>query len=306
MIDLKHLRDLRLQAPSASGRAAHLSAASGLVTLQHRLCVIADDEHHLGLFPRESAEPGVLLRILPGDLPAKPGARKKKKKDFEALVRLPSFTGYPAGALCALGSGSKDHRYTAVLLALNAAQELARDASAVDLAPWYERLADEIDGLNIEGAVVVGSRLRLFQRGNKGAGVNAVIDLELAPFLSALASDAEPLMDVPLTITRCELGDIDGVPYGFTDAAALPDGRVLFSAVAEDTSDPVQDGACVGAAIGLLDAHARVMCMECLRTPWKIEGIAITGKDDGISFFAVTDADDAEIPAALLSGVLRK
>ena len=36
-----------------------------------------------------------------------------------------------------------------------------------------------------------------------------------------------------LFVRAIELGDIDGVPLCFTDAAALPDGNLLFTAVAE-------------------------------------------------------------------------
>src|ERR1700752_5286310 len=46
-----------------------------------------------------------------------------------------------------------------------------------DLAPLYTALEEkEIPDLNIEGAAVSGDSLRLLQRGNGRAGVNAVID----------------------------------------------------------------------------------------------------------------------------------
>ena len=48
-----------------------------------------------------------------------------------------------------------------------------------------------------------------------------------------------------------------------TDAVALPDGRVLVSAAAEDTPDPVDDGPVVAAALALLDED-RVTAMTAL------------------------------------------
>jgi hypothetical protein len=47
-------------------------------------------------------------------------------------------------------------------------------------------------------------------------------------------------------VRRYDLGAIDGIALGFTDAAALPGGGWLFTAVAEDTDDSVTDGACKG------------------------------------------------------------
>ena len=42
-------------------------------------------------------------------------------------------------------------------------------------------------------------------------------------------------------VVRYELGVIDGIPLGFTDATALGD-AVLFSAAAEDSPDATRDG----------------------------------------------------------------
>ena len=70
--------------------------------------VIADDEHHLGVFSTgDHRKAGRLLRLRRGTLPLDTSARKRRKPDFEALVALPPFGAYPNGALFALGSGSK-------------------------------------------------------------------------------------------------------------------------------------------------------------------------------------------------------
>ena len=47
------------------------------------------------------------------------------------------------------------------------------------------------------------------------------------------------------SVQLLDLGAVDGVPLSLTDGAPLPGGEWLFSAVAEDTSDSVADGACV-------------------------------------------------------------
>ena len=70
MIDAAPLRTLTLLEPSRPGRPAHVSAASGLVRVGERLYVIADDENHLAAFPRHGTQPGSLVRIFAGTLPA--------------------------------------------------------------------------------------------------------------------------------------------------------------------------------------------------------------------------------------------
>ena len=109
MITLTKVRQLDLSA-ATPGRPLYLSAASGLVCLRSFNYVVADDELHLGVFRANSNEPGHLVRLFEGELPAGNADRKKQKADFEALALLPTFGNYPDGALLALGSGSRPNR----------------------------------------------------------------------------------------------------------------------------------------------------------------------------------------------------
>jgi hypothetical protein len=93
------------------------------------------------------------------------------------------------------------------------------------------------------------------------------------------------------------LGELDGVTLGFTDGAALDDGRWLFSAVAENTTDSYNDGACLGTVIGLVERDGRVRRLAQLDGQWKVEGIALAA-DGGL--LLVTDADDPQVAASLL------
>ena len=306
MIELTLARHLTLEAPPQAGRAAHLAAASGLVVSEEALYVVADDELVLGVFPAASQTPGHTLRLLDGDLPLAPRERKRRKADFGALLRLPAFGHYPHGALFALGSGSgRDKpRSDGVLLALDARGALAPDARPrrVALDNLHARLRDEFADLNLEGAVVSGGELVLLQRGNKGQAVNATVHYSLTSILQALArDDALPAL-TPRALRRHALGAIGDVPLGFTDAAALPDGSLLFSAVAENTDDSVADGACLGAAIGVIDFPAGRFAIERLAAPWKVEGVHAWREAGATRFLAVTDADDPARPAQLLAG----
>ena len=144
LLETRLIRTLDLHAPSSHQRAAHLSAASGLVNVGEHWYVVADDEHHLGMFSSTHDAPGRLLRMFDGSLPDKLKARKAKKPDLEALVLLPRFRDYPGGALLALGSGSRPNRESCVLLGLDAVGAIDRAPTLFDLSELYAALGEHI------------------------------------------------------------------------------------------------------------------------------------------------------------------
>lgn len=304
MISTTIRRALHLVHASAPTRAPHLSAASGLVAINNMLYVVADDENHLGVFSTDDASPGNLLRVFEGTLPDKHKKRKALKPDLETLVQLPAFAGFPHGALLALGSGSRASRETGVLLTLDVHGAVNAPVQHVDLSLFYDDLRFEIDGLNIEGMVVLGDTIRLLQRGNKGSA-NALIDCNLAPFLAAISKQDRPRLDKAPRLTLATLGDIDGVPLCFTDGAPLAQGETIFTAVAENTDNSVDDGACAGSAIGIIDRAGHVTRIQRLTDNHKVEGIAASVCADGLNLLLVTDGDDASKPALLLSALLK-
>lgn len=302
MLGTRLVREMGVRRGAGTESACHLSAASGLVRLGHRLFVVADDENHLATFDLSTDEPGRLIRLFEGDLPPRHAARKAAKPDCEALVALPAFAGHPHGALLAMGSGSRPSRRRGALLALDAAGKAAGPARTVDLAPLLVPLQDLVPDLNLEGAFVQGDSLCLLQRGNGASACNARIDLSRHEFQHWLgAAGAAPR---PTSITRFDLGAIDGVPLSFTDGAALPDGAWLFSAAAEDTADTYSDGRCAGSAIGLVDAGGVIRTLERLSHACKVEGVAATLTGDAIHLLLVTDPDDRSQAAQLLSTLL--
>jgi hypothetical protein len=304
MIRVTRIRELTLRTPSRPGRHLHLSAASGLVLAGDFLYVVADDEHHLGVFPATGEASGELIALFPGELPAAKEARKARKPDLEVLTRLPPFPGYPGGALLALASGSKRNRRTGALLSLDVHGAVTGTPRPIDFSGVFEMLELQFPALNIEGAVVVADRLRLLQRGSKRQAHNAWIDLCLPDVLGALgASDS---VDKRMLVgTRFfDLGTIDGIPLGFTDGAALPDGALIFTAVAEDSESSYEDGPCVGAAVGMADSDGRVRFLQRLDANHKVEGIDAQVEGDVIRLLLVTDADEESIPACLLTAVI--
>jgi hypothetical protein len=221
------------------------------------------------------------LRVLPPvdghDVFSEREGTKHLKPDLEAAVALG-----PRDALL-LGSGSSAAR-----------TRLARVApggpAVRDVAPLFAAVARALElpagTLNLEGACLVGWGLRWFQRGAAHVP-SASVDVDLAALLTG--------GPVRLSgVRRYDLGDVDGVPLAVTDAVALPDGRVLVSTAAEDTSDPVDDGPVVASGLALL-ADDRVVASVLLPATdgqvHKVEGLTLL-PGDGLRLLAVVDADD--------------
>ena len=270
----------------------HLSAASGLVCANGRAYVVADDEHHLAVF-RDLESPGDWHRLFAGDLPAGKKPRKRRKPDLEALLWLPGRS-----ALVALGSGSRPHRNTGVLIPIGADGEPSAAARHFDLQPLYTPLRKALGEINIEGAMVIGDGFVLLNRGVAGRSANAAARYPLRALLDAIEGRVRTMARPE--IRRYALGHIGAVPLAFTDAAALPEGGWVFTAVAEDTGDSYADGHCHGSVVGVVDARGELVASHRLDVPAKVEGIAVRVDDEGMSLCMVTDADDPAQASQLL------
>lgn len=300
MIQLTTMRELTLAAPSSPGRHPFLSAASGLVKVGAFFYVVADDEYHLGVFPVVGDDPGQLIRLFAGTLPTETAARKKSKPDLEALTYLPAFGDFPSGALLCVPSGSTANRHIGALLALDGDGIVIGAPRPIDLSVVYARLVRDLPSLNIEGAAVVGDELLLMQRGNHRHSRNACIRFNLQDVVRALGHSGA--LDIaPSAITEIDLGDVDGVPLCFSDVASLPGIGCVFTAIAEDTDDSYVDGPCRGAAVGIMDTEYRVRYLEQLADAPKVEGVHAEIAGQLLQLWLVTDADDADTPARLLT-----
>ena len=291
-LDLRHAPDI--------GRPAFLSSASGLVRSGSELYVVADDALQLGCFAAAGSQPGRLLRLLEGRLPVAFKARKQRKADLEILLRLPPLPTHPRGALLALGSGSGARRRRGALVALDARGRAHGAAVAVDAAPLFARLQREFYDLNLEGGWLDGNSLFLLQRGHRGGSPNAVIELDYAVIAAGLAREPVLRGIPPQRVTEIDLGKLDGVPLGFTDACRPARGFWLYSAVAEDTADARADGAFIGAVIGLATRANGILWQRRIAPPFKVEGIEATLRGNALTILCVTDADDPAVPAQLL------
>ncbi len=287
-------------------RPAHVRAGSSLARVPGGIALVQDDANFIAVIDPESG----LARSIA--LPAGTGGlrqfddgrgNKAHKLDLEACV---SFDHEGDTLLLALGSGSSARREQAALV--RGWEQPRPDVRLVHLPQLYASLrrAHAFAGseLNVEGALFLGDRLRLFGRGNGAErdgvrAVNATCDLDWPALLAYLhAPDRSPPPE-PVAITRYELGAIDGVPLSFTDAAMWP-GGALYSAAAEDSPDAIRDGHVAGSAIGAIDAagHTRwTILVNASGDPYrgKVEGLL----PDGDRLLVVVDADDADAPSHL-------
>ncbi len=304
------VRELGLAVSAHPHDKRWLSAASGLVCMGDKAYVIADDEHHLAHFNlKDTAAPVSLLQLFEGTLPRDKGKRKKTKPDLESLVLLPALELYPHGALLALGSGSKPNRCRATLLALDKAGDVNGPALHLDLSVLYAPLQILFGDVNIEGAFIAEGQLHLLQRGNKGSRTNARVSYDWIAFAAWLLG-ASTQVPVAIRVQRLALGEVDGVPLGLTDAAALAEGTWIFCAVAEDARNSYADGACVASVVGIVDNKGRINNMLRLQGNPKVEGIAVAPGCDvrgaELRLLLVTDADDPGVASQLLQTTVQQ
>lgn len=280
---------------------APVTAASGIAPLGDGWLIAQDDATFAAWRRPGSVTP---VRVLPPveghDRFSEARGTKRLKPDLE--VACPAeVDGHPAVLL--LGSGATTRRMRAVLVRLVDGAPVAR---AGDLGPLYERVAQRLgvplEHLNLEGASRHGATVRWFNRGNPAAGVRSgSVDVPLEALVAAVLAPngAAVPVDAPRSYA---LGEVEGVGLEVTDAIALPDGRVLLSAAAEDSPNAVDDGPVVATALALVDASevlAVAPIPEVGGRVHKIEGLALRGSADGaVHLLAVVDDDDPDVPSS--------
>lgn len=281
-----------------------VTAASAIAPLGDGWLVAQDDSTSAAWLRDGSVTP---LRLLPPveghDRFSEAAGTKRLKPDLE--VACPAdVDGEPAVLL--LGSGSTDRRTRGVLVRLDDGRPVVQ---ARELAPLYaavvQRLGLAADQLTLEGAARRGDTVRWFNRGNLAAGVSsASVDVPAAGLVDAVLGRVGA-GSLPVERPRVhELGEVAGVGLAVTDAIALPDGRLLLSAAAEDAPTAIDDGPVVASALMLVDGDTVVDVSRIPevdgRVP-KVEGLAVRSVRDGaVHLLAVVDDDDPTRPSTAL------
>jgi hypothetical protein len=263
--------------------------------------VIGDDLLFLGVFRMSQPRPGSLRRVLPGAQHADAG----DKPDLEVLTLLPPFERHPFGALLGLGSGSAPRRDRGFVWALAADGSLRGEPSIVDLHPLYALLGESIDGLNVEGACVMGDRLWLLHRGNRGSMTNVVAELSLAHVMRSLTGDLTIEVHELAAIRAYDLCDLDGVELTFSDATPLGGEVLAFTASAEaqpETGD--SDRKIRGSVVGTIDLDGHVQRLRTIDRRYKVEGLHASIETGVMDFLFVCDQDDPDTASPLLSAAM--
>ncbi len=255
-----------------------LSAASGLVHRDGLLYSVADDGLEL---LRTDLSGGSAVRLPLSDASSRTYIAKSKKPDFEALISA-------GRELIAIGSGSTSARCLAISLD---PETLAR--RTIDLRPLYNALSSHIHELNIEGAVVTEEAVFLAQRGNGARKENALVRLDRGVFERELASGV--LTSACLHgVIPVALDSFEGVSLSLTDLCSGPGSQIIFTAAAEATENPYDDGVVAGSIVGVIDrlglATRRVMAPGV-----KLEGVCWFGNELRL----VADPDDPDARAPL-------
>ncbi len=291
---LDELATLRYeQAPA--GLPPHVRAASALRRFDDRVVIVQDDVNAFAVRGHDGVVRAVLLppnasgeRVFDDTLGNKAG-----KLDLEACVVLPNRL------FVAFGSGSTPEREK---LAVWSSGEPPTVVAATALYRELRAAAAGGARLNIEGAVVRGPRLELFHRGNdvRGSGMNAIAEMSCDEVERWLAGSRT----VPRVarVTTVDLGSERGVPFGFTDAVAIDEERVVVLACAEDSASAICDGPVLGCRVGLLAAETlRVVDVRDAsgaRSKLKLEGIE-KRPESRTEFDVVVDVDRPSAPAML-------
>jgi hypothetical protein len=289
-------------------RPDHVRAGSSLAWFGSRLAVVQDDANFIGLVDPVTQHVNALT------LPAgRAGLRqfddtrgnKRWKLDLEACVVLPDGE---EELLLAFGSGSTSAREHIVVVRRQGGAP--PHVTVYDAARLYQSLRSTADfagsELNIEGAAIVGDRLRLFQRGNGAPRgelrpVDATCDLQLDQLLAYVHEPSAPAPTLD-TIVQYDLGAIGHCRLTFTDGLFYQ-GSVLYSASAEDSPDAVLDGPVAGAALGVIDENGAARWAPLTSADGepliaKVEGL-LPSREHTNGLWIVVDPDDSHVPCEL-------
>ena len=294
-LELSEMRHLDLAEAPPGDEYAHVSSASGVVRRGDFVYVIGDDLLSLAVFRMSSDAPGELRPVLPGHMPTAQSERAKVKPDLEALTVLPPFEGAPFGTLLGLGSGSGPGRDRAFSWRLAADGSLYGEPRVIELGPLYERLGEEVEHLNIEGACVMGDRLWLMHRGNASETTNVVAELPLEKVMESLHGDQRIDVEELVQIRSYDLGELDGIRLTFSDATPLGGDMLVFTASAEGDDNEIR-----GSVVGTIDLDGEVHRMRTIDRRYKVEGVHATVDTGVADFLFVCDQDDPATSAPLL------
>ncbi|MFO0726262.1 MAG: hypothetical protein U1E65_20930 [Myxococcota bacterium] len=288
---------LHFDEPFGEGLDRHtgVRAASALVQLGTRQIIGQDDSNFAAVIHDGKIEGLRLFPNVAGDTYAPERGNKAQKPDIELGATF-SLGGQETAVL--FGSGSTAARMRAAWIREVGGALVAANGDITSLyTAAMKRLGIGPDVLNLEGCAPSGDKIVFFQRGNGAGGVNASFAVKQKTLEAALL-EGRPIEASDIReVRRYDLSRFEPEGLGFSDAAPLPDGRILFLAAAEDSPNTFDDGAILGSVLGVMDADGNLSGVTRVPDgpdgPYKLEGLTVLGVEGGVArVMAVEDADD--------------
>jgi hypothetical protein len=302
---------------SSSERPKHVRAGSGLAWTGDRMVVVQDDADYIAVI--EGGTGSVMALPLRGQGGARVGKGAGEHMNLEAVMPARDWRGE---FVLAFGSGLGPEQRVVARMRLSAGDT---ELAVFDARGLYGAL-DDVDGLatsdlNIEGVALITKGIegrdavRLFHRGNRAArpGANvdrhfsATVDFRLDSLLAYLERtkrDPKAFLGFDLVnARRYDLDEYEGVPFTFTDAAAIPGtDRASFIALAETSEG------CVAMALGVIepDGNARytiVVERDGAIARRRAEGMALSSATAGWLVVQPHDEEPATLAMVELTGL---
>lgn len=291
-VKLQVIKELTLEKELSLGRAAFVSAASGLVKRGEDFFIISDDELHLFRFKIDDKFLKSFI-LSEKELPVKKDKRKKQKPDFESLFFLEKNLWAPHGALIAWPSGSTKNRKTAKIIEFDEKGALLKP-QPVDIGELVGKIRELVKDVNMEGIAVVNERIWILQRGSGVRAENGILELEASEWLKGLKSGQ---WKTKVKYQKLNLHKINDTHLSFTDAISTKWGFFAL-ATAEENKNSYDDGKVHGSILVKIDKET-VKPIVHFKPDVKLEGIAMEEGSDGATLYLVDDADDPLKPSRL-------
>jgi hypothetical protein len=198
-------------------------------------------------------------------------------------------------SILAFGSGSVSPQRDSLLI-VDVNEPLLQ--KWVSLKSLYEKLRklSATNEINLEGAVISGDKLYLFNRSG-----NQVYIIGMNDFFPHISTGNQDVVNT-IKVHQLTLPSSNGVQSSLSGGCLMENGSILFSASVEDTPNSYDDGGIGGSFIGIIEWHRKpvIKQMALLKDKQdsvlkdKLESVDIIGKysNGDIKALAVADNDD--------------
>ncbi|WP_322969798.1 DUF6929 family protein [Faecalibacter sp. LW9] len=251
-----------------------LGAASGIVVVDQKVYVVADDRAFLYQYDQKTG----MQQNFPFDTAIPIDQMNRKDKlDLESLVHI-------KGSLYALGSGSKDNRNELHHFDLKQ-QTMTRYSVAEVYKKLRKAFAIEAKDFNIEGFAYHKGKSYLFNRGNGKNKRNGIFIFEGLPHKTNLSQAV--FIPIQLPTIKNELTT-------FSDAIIVKN-KIIFTATIESESTVQKDGEVKESIVGVINRKTfAIEKYHIISEKQKIEGLALQSHSKkGYTFLLCEDNDDA-------------